>query len=53
MLEAVTRTSFHQQPEAQHPKFSDIHKLGRPITPIFVRDSDQTADIAKENIPAA
>src|SRR5215471_3490003 len=26
MLEA-TRTSFHHQPEAQHPKSSDIHKL--------------------------
>jgi hypothetical protein len=27
------RTSFHHQPEAQHPKSSAIHKLGRPITP--------------------
>jgi hypothetical protein len=35
MLEAVTRTSFHHQPEAQHPKSSAIHKLGRPITPSF------------------
>ncbi|HEU5444249.1 MAG TPA: hypothetical protein VFU70_01675 [Pseudolabrys sp.] len=26
MLEAVTRTSFHHQPEAQHPKSSAIHK---------------------------
>ena len=26
-------TSFHHQPEAQHPKSSAIHKLGRPITP--------------------
>ena len=27
MLEAVTRTSFHHQPEAQHLKSSAIHKL--------------------------
>src|SRR6478672_11366088 len=33
MLEAVT--SFHHQPEAQHPKSSAIHKLGRPIIPSF------------------
>jgi hypothetical protein len=26
MLEAVHRTSFHHQPEAQHPKSSTIHK---------------------------
>ncbi len=26
MLEAVTRTSFHHQPEAQHPKSLAIHK---------------------------
>src|SRR5262249_49570853 len=26
-------TSFHHQPEAQHPKSSAIHKLGQPITP--------------------
>jgi hypothetical protein len=26
MLEAVTRTSFDHQPEAQHPKSSAIHK---------------------------
>jgi transposase len=25
--DAVTRTSFHHQPEAQHPKSSAIHKL--------------------------
>jgi hypothetical protein len=33
MLEAVTGPRFHHQPEAQHPKSSAIHKLGRPITP--------------------
>src|SRR5215471_13895471 len=28
------RTSFHHQPEAQHPKSSAaIHKINRPITP--------------------
>jgi hypothetical protein len=26
-------TSFHHQPEAQHPKSSAIHKFARPITP--------------------
>ena len=26
-------TSFHHQPEAQHPKSSAIHKKRRPITP--------------------
>ena len=30
------QTSFHHQPEAQHPKSSTIHKLGRPITPSLV-----------------
>jgi len=34
MLEAVTRTSFHHQPEAQHPKSSAIHKLQADY-PIF------------------
>ncbi|MGA6936879.1 MAG: hypothetical protein WB041_16085, partial [Pseudolabrys sp.] len=34
MLEAAQRrTSFHHQPEAQHPKSSAIHKSRRPITP--------------------
>jgi hypothetical protein len=33
------RTSFHHQPEAQHPKSSAIHKLGRPITPSFGPDN--------------
>src|SRR5262245_10007699 len=32
MLEAALRTSFHHQPEAQHPKSSAIHSR-RPITP--------------------
>jgi putative tryptophan/tyrosine transport system substrate-binding protein len=35
-LRPSQRTSFHHQPEAQHPKSSAIHKLGRPITPSFV-----------------
>jgi hypothetical protein len=34
-LRPSPRTSFHHQPEAQHPKSSAIHKLGRPITPSF------------------
>jgi hypothetical protein len=32
-LRPPTRTSFHHQPEAQHPKSSDIHKNAQPITP--------------------
>jgi hypothetical protein len=32
-LRPLPRTSFQHQPEAQHPKSSAIHKLGRPITP--------------------
>src|SRR6516164_9042795 len=34
-LRPSSPTSFHHQPEAQHPKSSAIHKLGRPITPSF------------------
>jgi hypothetical protein len=38
MLEAVfSRTSFHHQPEAQHPKSSAIHKLPADY-PIFRAD---------------
>ena len=44
MLEAVHRTSFHHQPEAQHPKSSAIHKLPADY-PIYSSVSDQTADI--------
>ena len=29
------RTSFHHQPEAQHPKSSAIHKFGPADYPIF------------------
>jgi hypothetical protein len=34
-LRPYTRTSFHHQPEAQHPKSSAIHKLPADY-PIFV-----------------
>ena len=37
-----SRTSFHHQPEAQHPKSSAIHKLPADY-PIFRTDSDQKA----------
>jgi hypothetical protein len=33
-LRPYTRTSFHHQPEAQHPKSSAIHKLPADY-PIF------------------
>src|SRR5215467_6321813 len=36
-MRPLPRTSFHHQPEAQHPKSSAIHKLGRPITPSLGR----------------
>src|SRR6516164_7003554 len=32
MLEAAMRTSFHHQPEAQHPNSSAIHKLVGRLT---------------------
>jgi hypothetical protein len=38
------RTSFHHQPEAQHPKSSAIHKLPADY-PIFWGKSGHTADI--------
>jgi hypothetical protein len=37
-------TSFHHQPEAQHPKSSAIHKLPADY-PIFRWNSGHTADI--------
>jgi hypothetical protein len=39
-LRPSPRTSFHHQPEAQHPKSSAIHKLGRADYPIFRREAD-------------
>ena len=33
------RTSFHHQPEAQHPIFSYL-QAGRPDYPIFWREAD-------------
>jgi Iap family predicted aminopeptidase len=32
-LRSRMRTSFHHQPEAQHPKISSDRNAGRPITP--------------------
>src|SRR5438067_12170222 len=44
MLEAVTRTSFHHQPEAQHPKSLAIHKnAGRlPHLRVISRDMNRS-----------
>jgi hypothetical protein len=39
-LRLFTQTSFHHQPEAQHPKSSAIHKLPADY-PIFTPNSDQ------------
>ena len=39
------RTSFHHQPEAQHPKSSAIHKLPADY-PIFALESSQITDIS-------
>jgi hypothetical protein len=36
MLEAVTRTSFHHQPEAQHPKSLAIHKNAGRLPHLWV-----------------
>src|SRR5262249_50281392 len=44
MLEAVfSRTSFHHQPEAQHPKSSAIHKLPADY-PIFGSSATEPVD---------
>jgi hypothetical protein len=40
MLEAYTRTSFHDQPEAQHPKSSAIHKLPADYPILGTADRD-------------
>jgi hypothetical protein len=45
----TTVTPFHHQPEAQHPKSSDIHKNARPITPSF----GVSAGIALKNTHAS
>jgi len=34
------RTSFHHQPEAQHPKSSSYPQAGRPITPSLGGQAD-------------
>jgi hypothetical protein len=48
MLEAVTTDLvFHHQPEAQHPKSSAIHNLGRPITPSVRGNSE---DISSDGV---
>jgi hypothetical protein len=39
------RTSFHHQPEAQHPKSSAIHKLPADY-PIYRRHSDHFSILA-------
>jgi hypothetical protein len=39
------RTSFHHQPEAQHPKSSAIHKLPADY-PIFRGDADMHRGVA-------
>jgi hypothetical protein len=44
-LRPCSRTSFHHQPEAQHPKSSAIHKLPADY-PIFRGKSGHAADIA-------
>jgi hypothetical protein len=39
-LRLFTRTSFHHQPEAQHPKSSAIHKDRQADYPIFWQKAD-------------
>jgi hypothetical protein len=36
-LRPYTRTSFHHQPEAQHPKSSAIHKLVGRLSHLWVQ----------------
>jgi hypothetical protein len=36
-LRPYTRTSFHHQPEAQHPKSSAIHKLVGRLSHLWVK----------------
>jgi hypothetical protein len=43
-LRPCSRTSFHHQPEAQHPKSSAIHKLPADY-PIFRGKSGHAPDI--------
>ena len=40
------RTSFHHQPEAQHPKYSAIHKLPADY-PIYWRHSGHCSGLAR------
>ena len=44
------RTSFHHQPEAQHPKSSAIHKLPADY-PIFGSLGDMAARFAMSALP--
>ena len=44
------RTSFHHQPEAQHPKSSAIHKFGPADYPICYSNSDRVCCSAANNV---
>jgi hypothetical protein len=46
MLEAVTRTSFHHQPEAQHPKIFSYPQAGPADYTIFRALNGLNSDIA-------
>jgi hypothetical protein len=50
-LRPCSRTSFHHQPEAQHPKSSAIHKLPADY-PIFAPGSGRRADIDGRQVRA-
>jgi hypothetical protein len=41
------RTSFHHQPEAQHPKIFSYPQAGPADYPIFCAHNGLTADIAR------
>ena len=41
------RTSFHHQPEAQHPNFQ-LSTAGRPITPSFGSKADISQRLADD-----
>jgi type I restriction enzyme M protein len=48
-LRPFTRTSFHHQPEAQHPKSSAIHKLPADY-PIFCKSAKLDEIKVHENV---
>src|SRR5439155_14194046 len=51
MLEAVTRTSFHHQPEAQHPKSLAIHKNAGRLPHLWVKTGNDAVESRRLLLP--